>query len=208
MVGLLKYTRRLSRFSLRSLLAASGVAAAIVCVFGIPIRDHQTNLRIKEHLNRIGGRVMEEPIASGPLVYFVPDAALRIVRVDLVNRHVRASDLELLPQLPELKSLYLYYSDISDAEVKFLHYCSKLQTLDLDGTRITDAGLEDIGKIRELKWLGLRGTKISDKGIRHLQSLTGLQQVLLWNTSVTDAGVDQLRTALPGAAVSRAPLQE
>ena len=208
MLGLLKYARRACRFSLRTFLVASGVAAAIICVLGIPIRDHQTNLRIKEHIGLIGGRVTEEPVASGPLVWFIPEATLRIVRVDLVNTHVKPRDLESLTQLPELKSLYLYYTDTTDAGLMYLCHCSKLQTLDLDGTRVTDAGLEDIGKIRGLKWLGLRDTKISDSGIRHLESLPSLQQVLLWNTNVTDAGADALRAARPDLAVSLVPLQE
>jgi hypothetical protein len=200
--------RMFYRFSLRMLLLAMSVAAVLVCFVGRPYRDYLINVEVKERIERLGGRVTREPIASGFVVWLNPDSAFRIVKVDLGNQRVNTDSLELLTELSELKAVYLYYSELTDASIKHLPNCPKLEVLDLDGTRITDAGLKDVGRIPRLKWLGLRETAISDDGLRHLHSLRHLEQVLLWNTSVSESGAQDLRTKLPGAVVSRVPLEE
>lgn len=205
-LDLFKCLRRACRFSLRTLLIATGLVSVIAFFVGRPIRDYQINQSMKQHIGKLGGRFTEEPRAGGILVWCFPDAARQIVRVDLGNRHVTTQDLQRVAQLPQLTALLLYYSDVDDAGVKELLQCRHLETLDLDGTRVTDSGLAEVSRIKTLKWLGLRNTRITDVGIRHLRSLAQLEEVFLWKTAVTESGADNLRAARPQATISRFPL--
>jgi hypothetical protein len=199
--------RRAFRFNLRILFLVVSLSAVGIYVTVLPIRDYHVNKEIDQRLSRVGGRVQRASVGRGWFLYFYPKFASRIVRVDLVNMHVRENELNLLPQLTEMHSLYLFYTDVDDVTIAPISACSKLTTLDLDGTRVGDAGVKAIARLPRLQWLGLRHTRVSDAGLRHLHSANSLKTVVLWKTQVTEDGVRGLRSALPEVTALRMPFE-
>lgn len=64
-----------------------------------------------------------------------------------------------------------------DAETEHIARLPELETLDLEKTRLTDLGLARLGRLRKLRWLSLRKTPVSGAGIAELRNLTVLQHL-------------------------------
>src|SRR5262249_51366592 len=59
----------------------------------------------------------------------------------------------------------------TDADLKVLKECKRLQVLDLGVTSVTDAGLKELKELRQLQELDLTFTKVTDAGLKELKEL-------------------------------------
>lgn len=108
------------------------------------------------------------------------------------NKSIADEDLKLLRLFPDLASVYLGNTDLSDACLPHLAGLTKLQELYLNGTRITDAGLPALSTLKNLSSLALENTGITDSGFKHLLSLTNLSILGLRETLLTDESAKAL----------------
>jgi hypothetical protein len=102
---------------------------------------------------------------------------------------------------PEVQSLLLTGSTVTDADLRRLLRRWKLHTLSLAGTEVTDAALSSISRSAELQLLSLDATAVTDVGMEKLLHL-GLSSLSVVDTNVTGAGHAKLRAAFPDAEIN------
>ena len=74
-----------------------------------------------------------------------------------------------LAAFPQLTSLKVRYSKLTDAGLVHLKKLSQLQNLSLETTAITDAGLEHLKDMIYLEALNLKSTKVTEVGVQVFQ---------------------------------------
>lgn len=94
--------------------------------------------------------------------------------------------------VPNLKSLDLADTDLTDAGMPKLSMFVNLTRLSLFYCNITNAGLRHIAKLKSLEVLNLDSREISDEGLRHLQQLGNLKSLDIFSGRITDAGCSHL----------------
>jgi len=118
----------------------------------------------------------------------------------LARSSVTDDDLLLLEMLPNLRKLNLSETAVSDAAGPILGNLKGLTHLQLSGTSITDKTLADISKMTELQVLRVDFTKITNVGVASLNNAR-LHTLGLIGTGVNNeisdvlAGKDSLRSA-------------
>jgi Leucine-rich repeat (LRR) protein len=134
-------------------------------------------------VERLGGRVRR-------------DAENRIVAVNLRGSWINdADEITRLAELPELQTLDLSHTRITDEGLLRLKPAPKIRNLNLFYAEwITDQGMTAIRDWKHLKRLNVRGTRISDGTLELVGKLTGLEALDIAHTAVTDNGLDHLIT--------------
>jgi hypothetical protein len=96
-------------------------------------------------------------------------------------------------------------SDFGDKDmarlVAHLVNLPNLRTLDVRRTQITDDGLQHLAVLNTLEILGLSDTQITDDGLMCLSQLTDLKVLAIGGTLVTEQGVERLQRALPNCDI-------
>lgn len=113
----------------------------------------------------------------------------------LLPRNASLSDAEVEPILryfPNLISLDLTGTGITDSFLKRVSMHSKLEVIYLDGTNVTDEGVAFLSKSRSLTRVFLKGTGITDASVVHLSQMKQLRALWVTNTRVTDKSVEVL----------------
>jgi len=106
---------------------------------------------------------------------------------------VNGSGFVHLSQLPNLTTLNLDRSFLTDAEMVHLAGLANLEELCISNTKVSGPGLIHLEKLPNLKVLNLTASKITDAGLKPLSGLSQLRTVSLYNTSITDAGLVHLK---------------
>jgi len=138
----------------------------------------------------------------GAMVIMNSEPVVGIAEIRLRNcpLDVGFSNLELFP---ELGTLSLEATQVTDHDLQQLKSVPDLVSLDLDKTAIGDEGLKHVAALTNLEWLELSETRVTDAGIETLLSLKNLKWVDLSETAVTDASVAKLRAAFPEITIPR-----
>ena len=79
----------------------------------------------------------------------------------------------------------------------------QLTTLKIRYSKLTDAGVVHLKKLPALRNLSLETSAITDAGLAQLTELTNLETLNLKGTQVTDAGVQAFQKAMPKTKVER-----
>lgn len=114
-----------------------------------------------------------------------------------------------LPDLPDVKSLTLRATSVTDDGLAFLAKLPKLEVLDLsDSSRLTNGGLRHLERLRGLKQVKITGTAMNRDGASHLSGLPDLRAVYVsdasgWEEVFARAGNAQVKVL---AARGGAPL--
>ncbi len=103
------------------------------------------------------------------------------------------SDLAILKEFPQLRSLNLLLCGVTDEGLENIEGLTQLQQLVLRGTQVTDAGLVHLKGLTLLHTLDIYGLKVTDAGLEHLKGLTQLQMLVISDKEVTDAGLEHLK---------------
>ena len=115
--------------------------------------------------------------------------------LDLSYSGVRDSHLSRLTFLPALEELNLDSCLVSDWAIAHLvdnNVTPNLTSLDLADSDLTDNGMEYIAKFTKLKKLSLFYCNISNIGLRHLAHLKSLEELNLDSRDVGDQGLSYL----------------
>ena len=103
-------------------------------------------------------------------------------------------DLKSLRVFPDLVSLDLSTTAISDAGLEALTNLSKLRVLRLADTEVTGQGLGILTELSELEVLDVSDTKITPEAVIHIRQSALLKTLsLAHNNSITDLSLAQLR---------------
>jgi hypothetical protein len=202
--------RRFLRFSLRGLL----VVVAICSVWlGIAFHRAREQAQLVSLIESSGGHVLYD-YHEVDSKFFVnatsrtPAWLLDSLGVDFFHdvTHIsvyKANDelLERVCDLPEIHSLYLYDSTVTNEEIAQLKKLTSLRELQIDSPNVDDRGLKEVGALSELRILQIVNSPVSDRGLDHLQALPRIKFIGLINTAVTPAGVAELGKALPNCAI-------
>jgi hypothetical protein len=79
--------------------------------------------------------------------------------------------------------------------------CPNMDTLLLSGSRITDKGVADLARLSKLDRLFLRNTAVTDACVKELVKLKNLRVLNLTGTKITQKGLDQLKKDLPECTI-------
>lgn len=127
----------------------------------------------------------------------IRDATGRITGVDLRSSWVTDTDLRKLAQLPDLATLDLSLTRITDQGMQELKNATSIVELNLRFAEyVTDEGLAAIKGWKKLKRLDVHGTKISDTALEHISGIVTLESVNIGSAMITDVGLERL-TSLP-----------
>lgn len=138
-------------------------------------------------------------------------------KINLSSPDTRA--LNSLPEeikdIPNLKTINLSSTDISDDSLQVISSISSLRTIMLSYTKVTNKTLVMISSLPELQKLNLGQTNINDEGLAILRYCQGLTDVSIFRTAVSDVGagflgemkqlqsISAFRTNLTGIGVSK-----
>lgn len=140
-------------------------------------------------LNGYGYRIQDESDYGRDSIKEVKRISLNGLKF---TRKLTGNDLGKLRFFPELESLSITGTPVTDADLVHLRHFTKLQQLNLYGTNITNRGLRHLKGMTELRLVLLAATQINDAGLIHLKSMTQLEALNLSNTQVTDVGLKYL----------------
>jgi mono/diheme cytochrome c family protein len=108
---------------------------------------------------------------------------------------------KLGPLMPDLVSLDLSSSIVTDKGTALLKGATELKSLRLSETAVTDAGLDVISGLPNLESLNLYGTQVTNAGVLKLARLRTLKKLYLWQSKVDANGVKALKAKLPGCEI-------
>ncbi|HYO83400.1 MAG TPA: hypothetical protein VES20_18495, partial [Bryobacteraceae bacterium] len=144
------------------------------------------------------GRVTEANFRST----WIDDSDLRRVGAlpDLLSlslAHTRITDLGFreLKTLGSVTDLDLYYAEqIGDGALTVVRNWKQLRRLNLRGTKITDAGVAQLAEHPTLEVLDVGFTLFTDGGFDPLTSMPNLRELAAGGNKITDAGLSFLRS--------------
>jgi hypothetical protein len=129
------------------------------------------------------------------------DTLRNLKRLKMISlTRILVKDLEPIRQLPELLSLNLVDSELEDfglAPIGAAGSLPNLVTLALINTRLTDASVTSLRNLPRLATILLEGMPFTDAGVANLCALTPLAPFSLARTRVTDAGLAVLTEKRP-----------
>jgi len=118
--------------------------------------------------------------------------------LDLSLSHISDQGMQELKDLPGITELNLYFAEyVTDEGIAALKGWKKLNKLNLHGTKVGDTGLEHIAGIATLESLDVGSTLMTDVGLERLTNLTNLKRLTMGGNELGDAGLQALRQ-LPG----------
>jgi Leucine-rich repeat (LRR) protein len=123
----------------------------------------------------------------------IRDNAGRITGVDLRSSWVTDSDLAEVAKIPDLKTLDLSLSRVTDRGLRALRPATSIVDLNLYFAElITDEGLSIVKGWKHLKRLNVRGTKATDMTLEFVSSIPTLESLDIGYAEITDVGIDRL----------------
>lgn len=112
--------------------------------------------------------------------------------LEIIDCTLDEAVLSAIGSLPNLRTLNLAYTNVTDEDLKKLFPRSNLHTLVLNYTRITDAAIPAVCENPELERLGLAGTSITDVGLEVLSENIQLKQLDIADTKISDLSAARL----------------
>lgn len=113
-----------------------------------------------------------------------------LMRLDVSWTQMSDLGIERLSSLAMLRSLALAGTRITDRALAILaRNLPDLVSLDLSNTAVTEAGMASLTLLGRLAELNLEGTALDDAGLAHIAEIPALARLYIGDTDVTDAGL-------------------
>lgn len=112
--------------------------------------------------------------------------------LQLQDSTINDNGTQYLKVLKELEALYIYNTAIS--EVSFTCEIPKLKSITAFVTNINDKGLEGLENLKYLKSLDLGSTMVTDAGLKYIVNINTLESLDVSGTLVTIEGLKLLNT--------------
>ena len=142
-------------------------------------------LKNLEVLSLVGEELTEEMMSH--------IATLPALHTLVLNGTTINGNLSPIAGHPNLKSLLLARSSVTDDDLLVLRTLPNLRTLNLSETQVSDAAGPVLAELRDLAHLQLCGTNITDKTLAEISELTELLVLRVDYTAVTNIGVASLK---------------
>ena len=123
--------------------------------------------------------------------------------VNFINsRDITQEKISLLEKLnPQIVSLTLSGTNISDEQLQIMRNLEQLRVLYLNNTKTTDPGVSYLRNLKDISYLNLVGTSVTDKSLEYLSDMKRLKNVFLYNTKVTRSGIFGMSKDLKGVNI-------
>lgn len=185
-------------------IALATMALCAAAAWGADVRPGDT-----QWIEDLGGRVTRDTRnrVTGVSLRgtWVGDADLRhlselpdLTTLDLALTHITDQGMLELKSLPGIADLNLYYAEyVTDEGVAAIKDWKKLKRLNLHGTKVSDTALEHVAGIAALESLNVGSTLMTDVGLERLTVLPNLKELTMGGNELGDAGLQALRQ-MPG----------
>lgn len=117
-----------------------------------------------------------------------------LASLDLADSDVTDLGMVHIAQFRNLKRLSLFYCSISNGGLRHISKLACLEVLNLDSREIGDEGLWHLRNLRQLKSLDIFSGRITDVGCSHIAKIKSLESLELCGGGVTDFGCTMLAT--------------
>ena len=114
--------------------------------------------------------------------------------LDLADTDLSDAGMRHLAKFKKLKSLSLFYTNISNRGLRYLSQLTSLQSLNLDSREIGDDGLWHLRNLKSLKSLDIFSGRITDGGCLHIARIKSLESLELCGGGISDTGCAMLAT--------------
>ncbi len=114
--------------------------------------------------------------------------------LSLAQTHITDSGLGSVARLPALRELSLFFCEhITDAGAAQLRQASTLERLVVRGTKIGESGVKFLSELQQLRQLDIGITEIGDPSIELLEELPHLESLALGGNRISEVGIAGLR---------------
>jgi hypothetical protein len=174
------------------------IVAAIGLRFGLPIYRQQAVIREIEHFNgsvqfhRLGPEWLREWVGEKRMEWF--DEPWHVVfwcDEATLKRRSRFGGA-IIPTTGPL---------IDDEALACVLGLPNLKSLDLAFSNVSDSGIEHVSRLQNLEALRLEGSDVSNLSIPVLSRMRSLKKLNIEHTQITKSGRRKLEAALPGCDV-------
>ena len=116
------------------------------------------------------------------------NVAPNLTSLDLADTDVTDAGAAHLPKFTKMTRLSLFYCNISNAGLRHLASMPSLEVLNLDSREIGDDGLSYLRGLKNLKSLDLFSGRITDAGCAHISKIKSLESLELCGGGIGDFG--------------------
>lgn len=131
------------------------------------------------------------------------NVAGKVSRVDATDVSLPSDFWATLAEFPELKSLVLTSSDLSDRNLASLDSFGNLESLDISYSKVGSVGLGHLTRLASLRDLALNGVELNEECLQLLGRMRQLRSLALVQTNLNDEQIRQLQLALPGCLIAK-----
>jgi len=133
------------------------------------------------------------PIGNWSLAHFADNNVVpNLKSLDLADTDVTDRGLVHIAKLKHLEHLSLFYCDITNAGLRHISQMESLQVLNLDSRDIGDSGMFFLRNLKNLKCLDVFSGRITDNGCSHIGKIQSLESLELCGGGVGDFGCHHL----------------
>ncbi|CAJ1942982.1 unnamed protein product [Cylindrotheca closterium] len=163
-----------------------------LCLSYAGVRDNQMlhfdNLPCLEELNLDSCLVSDWTIAH----LAQNDVTPNLVSLDLADTDLSDSGMRHLAKFTKLKRLSLFYCNVSNSGLHHLAQLTSLESLNLDSRDIGDEGLYHLRHLKNLKALDIFSGRITDSGCALISKIKSLESLELCGGMISDLGCAML----------------
>ena len=168
--------RRWFQFRLRTLLVLVVVLCLPLSWLAVELQRARRQYLVVQALRSHGATVhYDTRVSTRPRPFSLrrllgDDFFCHVDCVEFDSESDKRPRLELLRDLPYVRSVFLTGTPVTDADLKHLQGLKKIEYLVLsDCPRITDAGLEHLALLTSLWAVDVSGTQVTERGVQRLQ---------------------------------------
>eukprot|EP00526_Cylindrotheca_closterium_P006869 CAMPEP_0113605442 /NCGR_PEP_ID=MMETSP0017_2-20120614/2331_1 /TAXON_ID=2856 /ORGANISM="Cylindrotheca closterium" /LENGTH=743 /DNA_ID=CAMNT_0000513935 /DNA_START=1382 /DNA_END=3613 /DNA_ORIENTATION=+ /assembly_acc=CAM_ASM_000147 len=163
-----------------------------LCLSYAGVRDNQmlrfNDLPCLEELNLDSCLVSDWTIAHLAENNVTPN----LVSLDLADTDLSDSGMRHLAKFTKLKRLSLFYCNVSNTGLRHLGQLTALESLNLDSRDIGDEGLYHLRHLKNLKALDIFSGRITDSGCSMISKIKSLESLELCGGLISDLGCAML----------------